>query len=259
MFVNIRHINVEVTKRCNQHCVYCFNNSGVGSRSSELKPEMWLRILHELRVHGLESMHLTGGEPFAYPYSMELLGGAQDSGLHTSILSNGFRIEELASAQPRIFSNLVVAQISLDSMNPETLCLRRGHPRAWHDAMSAIDALRNLHVPLEISCVVSEANVADVLEVADFCQRMDAALLIRPMLSVGRATAHVMPASFDHTLKQILGLLGDCNLVSDRFRYVTDEQSIPPDQWREDIQTVHYDGRLRLGSTHQFNLQSILA
>ena len=80
MNMKIRHLNIEVTKRCNQRCFYCFNDSGIGSPASELTPEKWLNVLHA-QSRGLESVHLTGGEPFSYPGAIDILVGVPQLGL----------------------------------------------------------------------------------------------------------------------------------------------------------------------------------
>lgn len=262
MNAKIRHLNIEVTKRCNQRCFYCFNDSGIGSPASELTPEQWLNILRRLKSQGLESVHLTGGEPFAYPRAVELLAGAQEMSLGTSILSNGFRVKELVGAHPEVFGRLAVAQISLDSMNEETHNQRRGYARAWQDAVSAIQSLRALTVPVEVSCVVSETNLADLKAVAAFCETMNAGLMIRPIIAAGRAATQRISDSFTHDLELCVQSLNenlDVHFVADRFHYVADECEARPQQSPEDIQTVHNDGRLRFGNGCDINLRSLAA
>lgn len=257
MNVKIRHLNIEVTKRCNQRCFYCFNDSGLGSPGSELIPSRWLNILRKLKKEGLESIHLTGGEPFAYRHAVELLAGAQELGLATSILSNGFLVVELAGESPEVFQKLTVAQISLDSMKAETHNQRRGYRRAWQDAVSAIHALRKLGVPVEVSCVVSDTNILDLPAVAEFCQNMQAGLIIRPIISAGRATTQIMPDSFVYDVELCTRSLTenlDARLVSDRFYYVADEREMRPPSWPTDIHTVHHDGRLKFSKSGEINL-----
>lgn len=262
MNVKIRHLNIEVTKRCNQRCFYCFNNSGLGSVTNELALGRWMAILYALQGRGLESVHLTGGEPFAYHHAVELLAGAQKMNLSTSILSNGFRVRELTEAFPDVFRGLTVAQISLDSMNKETHNLRRGHPRAWQDALAAIRVLRSICVPVEVSCVVSETNLADVRKVADFCQTVDAGLIIRPIIAAGRASTHKTSNSFANDLSdcmQSLRARRNLHVVSDRFCYVTDELEAQPTHWPNDIQTVHHNGKLRFRGAQEIDLTALAA
>lgn len=248
MNTNIRHLNIEVTKRCNQRCFYCFNDSGVGSRANELSPERWLGILRALQPKGLESIHLTGGEPFAYPHAVDILAGAQEIGLGTSILSNGFRVPELTNTFPDVFRDLRVAQISLDSMDETVHNRRRNYAWAWQDAVSAIRVLRALNVSVEVSCVISESNLIDLESVADFCEGIDAGLIVRPMVSVGRATIHPISQSFACDLELCLQSLKTnrrVNFVEDRFHYVPDEQSHIDFASRKGLFTVLHDGTLR--------------
>ena len=188
MSSRIRHLNVELTRRCNQRCFYCFNNSGGVSRTGELQLEAWLAILGDLRSKGLQSVHFTGGEPFLYERITELLEAAQLMGLSTSILSNGFRIAEVASRFQSIISLLAVAQISLDSMNPAVHNQRRGYFDAWVHSMSAIRALCEISVPVEVSCVVDDDNIRELPAIARFCDQLQCGLILRPLVAQGRAS-----------------------------------------------------------------------
>lgn len=262
MDTKIRHLNIEVTKKCNQRCFYCFNDSGIGSQATELSYERWLDILHELQQQGLQSIHLTGGEPFVYKNAVKLLAGAQAIGLSTSILSNGFRLEELTKTFPDVFRRLTVAQISLDSMNEDAHNIRRGYARAWQDAITAIRALRLLDVPVEVSCVVSDTNLADVGAVAGFCRSVGAALLIRPIIQNGRAANQQIDEFFVRNLAICVQSLTECKhvaLVSDRFDYVVDQREVRQTQSQEGIHTVCHDGRLRGSDNDEISLALLAA
>lgn len=261
MNTEIRHLNIEVTKKCNQRCFYCFNDSGKGQSSDELGLQQWLNMLSDLQQKGLKSIHLTGGEPFAYKNAVELLAGAQALGLSTSILSNGLHLKGLTSEYPDVFRRLTVAQISLDSIDPQTHNERRGNEMAWNDAISAIRALRQLSVPVEISCVVSDTNLLDLNGLAEFCETVGAALLIRPIALKGRAANQKLQEGFAQDLadgSQKLIAQHGINLVSDRFHYVVDDREgrirIP-----NGIYTVHHDGRLRISGNDELLFESLAA
>lgn len=243
MSVKIRHLNIEVTKRCNQRCFYCFNNSGIGSAVSEFTPKQWLEIIEKLHNTGLKSVHITGGEPFAYKGAVELLAGAQDMGLRTSILTNGLRVAELSRLHPQVFCNLDVAQVSLDSAEPEIHNTRRGHPRAWDDATSAIRALSHLDVPVEVSCVLSAENLGTIPALAQLCREMGASLLLRPLQNVGRAIETTPQTVVD--LAKMLNVSLPVPVVHDRYYYVADERQQWPESCPKDFLTVHHDGKLR--------------
>ena len=253
--MKIRHLNIEVTKRCNQHCFYCFNDSGAGNPAKEFTPAEWYNMLRNLQKQDLESIHLTGGEPFVYRYAVEIIAGAQQLGLGTSILTNGFRIPDLSRAHPEVFKRLVVAQISLDSMNAETHNRRRGYPQAYADAVAAIHALIELQVPLEVSCVVSNENLADVHEVAAFCKDICAGLLIRPLIATGRASTYHLDDAFAHNLNECISQLRSqqqVHIVTDRFHYVKEPSAT------DGFFTLQHNGRLQPEMTEnvKFNLMA---
>lgn len=245
--MNIKHLNIEVTKRCNQQCFYCFNNSGIGFPASEFTPLQWLSILHGLKAGGLESVHLTGGEPFTYTGAVELLAGAQDLGLNTSILSNGLRVKELVRNFPDVFRRLVVAQISLDSMNEEIHNHRRGYPHAWQDAMDAIATLCESRVQVEVSCVVSNQTLEQLIALAHFCVGKGISLLLRPIVPVGRANGQHLGeqfrSQFTGSVRQ-LSEISQLSLVTDRFNYVPDISATTQGR-HSGMATMFADGSLR--------------
>lgn len=261
--MRIRHLNIEVTKRCNQRCFYCFNDSGAGSPANEFTAEVWLNILRKLNARGLKSVHLTGGEPFAYKDAVKLLAGAQEIGLETSILSNGLRVHELVQEFPTVFRNLVVAQISLDSMDENMHNRRRGHARAWQDATSAISSLRTLKIPVEVSFVLSQENVSCLDEVAEFCERNSASLIIRPIISSGRAASYHASDSVEEDLNGwIQSRKTQVHIVEDRFHYVVDDKQRPMKGVPTNCVTVHSDGLLRRYQNetgHVINVQDLAA
>lgn len=216
----IQHLNIEVTSRCNQRCSYCFNDSGPGEAHTPLSVQQWGQIVHLLQRLGLESVHLTGGEPFVWPGTIHLLGIIQESGLSTSILSNGYRIPEMIDKHRPLFCALTVAQISLDSLDPHIHNKRRGSNRAWADAVSAIQSLREVGVQVEVSAVVDWENLHEIPSIISFCERLSCRLLPRPIVPMGRHSAadvHGIDLLYDNLSE----LIRDSSLcVSDRFAYV---------------------------------------
>lgn len=244
----IRHLNIEITRRCDQRCVYCFNDSGPAAPRESVTLDRWLRVLELLRREGLRSVHITGGEPFVWPDTIGLLAGAQDMGLETSILSNGYRIPDLARAHAELFRSLTVAQISLDSMTPDSHDSRRGKVGAWKQAIQAIEALRGLDASVEVSCTISQENAHEPRRVAVYCRSIGAKLLLRPMETIGRADSCQLIPLQGVTSKQILSHFDDieCDiLVNDRFMYVPTGLMHDKAAWREGILTVNPTGSVR--------------
>ncbi|HDZ20149.1 hypothetical protein LCGC14_0017040 [marine sediment metagenome] len=248
--VRMRHLNIEVTHRCNQRCFYCFNDSGPFRKGAELSPATWLRILRAMIPMGLQSVHITGGEPFLWDGTVELLRGAQSLGLSTSVLSNGTHIPELAKSESRLLSCLSVAQVSLDAMTAEVHDQRRGISGAWRQAMEAIYTFFSLGVPVEISTAVSDGNVSELPAIAELCESLSARFLVRPLTVAGRASSYCGTKSFSYRLKRSLLLIRNSYrdlLVDDSFHYVPDRPDYDACALRIGCATVSPNGVFRSG------------
>lgn len=242
----IRHLNIEVTRRCDQQCLYCFNDSSPRARYPEMAVSQWIAFVRHMAIRGLRSLHITGGEPFISPTTLPLLRETQGIGLSTSVLSNGLRIPVVAKKEPELLRRLSVAQISLDSMVGSDHDLRRGKSGAWAQAMQAIDTLRELHVPIEISCTVDNENSRNVSDLAVFARSIGASLIVRPIVSLGRANRS---SSEDSRRSRKLEHTSFADvLVPDRFHYVPDEPDSDHSALKVGILTILPDGTFRIGS-----------
>ena len=260
----IRHLNIEITKNCNQRCLYCFNDSGPNPAMRSIAVSDWKRFLEGQIRHGLQSIHITGGEPFVDRNTLALLADAQRLGFGTSVLSNGFKIPELVTKYPQLFRELTIAQISLDTVDAARHDARRGKRGAWRDAILAIRALRRAAIPCEVSVSVSNENLADLPRIAKFCSTFGLGLIVRKLITRGRGQNKlVTPISndcLDTVLEGIRSRLPGV-LVGDRFLYVPtspDHDEVARDQG---VVTVLPNGKFRSGPTyfphHQRNFESV--
>jgi MoaA/NifB/PqqE/SkfB family radical SAM enzyme len=241
------HLNLEITRKCNQNCFYCFNNSTMSEKSGIINIETWQTILEIMCKSGLQSVHITGGEPFIWSKTIDLLGAAQGIGLDTSILSNGFQIDNLSQTHSQILSNLKVAQISLDAMKPAFHDSRRGKLGAWQQAINAITSLRALNVPVEISCVVDDSNLAELPEVGNFAQSVGASLIVRPLVATGRAESKNLSSLFQKRIEKTIKDLKSVqtSITNDRFSYVPTSADIDQQNNQREIFTVSPEGDFR--------------
>ena len=253
----LRHLNIEVTGNCNQRCAYCFNDSGPLQLKTRVSFEEWAAALRVLRGAGLRSLHVTGGEPFVWKQTVELLEYAQSISLRTSTLSNGFQVPLLSRRRPDVFRRLAVAQISLDSADAAVHDSRRGVVGSWSHALEAIRALRHLEVPVEASCTTSTENLPDLDELASLCTSLGAKLLLRPLVSIGRAQSGELQAPGTPAFRAALDRINARHpglIVSDRFQYVLASSREDLAAQREGIVTVAPDGSFRSGPLQMANL-----
>ncbi len=239
----IVHLNAEVTRACNLRCDYCFNDSGV-MMPSELKLDEWKQAIDVTRKYGAKSTLFTGGEVMARRDSPEIIGHALEQGLRTSILSNGLKLN---GQYKDMLQELERVQISLDSASPYSHDARRGDG-SWKVARQAIDYVRGLDVPVEISTTISADRLDELEGIAGIAYLTGSGLLVRPMQSIGRAlgtTKQDLNSAIAERKQRLEDKFGDL-FVEDFARYVPifgadhDERMLP-----EGFVTVLPDGKIR--------------
>lgn len=117
MIMDGRSLDLEVTRRCNLRCDYCF----VGwSRdwTSDLPEDVAAAIIDE--GAGLFPMlHITGGEPFAYRALFDLIGRGLDRGYeHVLINTNGTFLSTDVVERLAALGRRVALTVSLDGPEP---------------------------------------------------------------------------------------------------------------------------------------------
>lgn len=160
-----RSLDIEVTRRCNLRCDYCF----VGwSRDwhSDLPYDVATEVIRE-GVGRFDLLHFTGGEPFAYrdAASRRSLLDLVELGLalgypRVLINTNGTLLTEAQIARLGTYGGRVALSVSLDG--PEAMHdAVRGAGR-YAQAQASIDRLLAVGVPVTVMTVVTP-RVLDAL------------------------------------------------------------------------------------------------
>ena len=153
-----------VTQACDLHCRHCYDRS---SRSN-LELNKALRILEEFtdfcarrRVRGQVSF--SGGNPLLYPEFEVLYRAAAKKGLITAILGNPAEpeiIERLAAIQRPAFY-----QVSLEGLQNHNDWIRQ--PGHFQRSLYFLSLLREMNIPSRVMLTLTEANLDQVLPLAE--------------------------------------------------------------------------------------------
>lgn len=213
----IVHLNAEVTRVCNLRCDYCFNDSKV-ALPSELKLNEWKWVVDMTRKYGTESALFTGGEVMARKDSPEIISYALEQRLRTSILSNGLKLNDQHGG---MLQKLDRVQISLDSASPYSHDARRGEG-SWKVARQAIDYIRGLDVPVEISATISVERLGELEGIAGIAYTTGSKVLVRQIQSIGRALGTIkedLDSAITERKQRLENKFGDI-FVEDFAQYV---------------------------------------
>ena len=79
-----------LTSACNMSCQYCFRELSESAQSLEVN----LGILDNLINMGVKRITFSGGEPFMYPYLLDLINKAHEADIKCYVVTNGSLLNE---------------------------------------------------------------------------------------------------------------------------------------------------------------------
>lgn len=83
-------LEIELTRRCNLECIYCYNSSSRNPGTSDFDFNLLERILREAYEYGIRSITYLGGEPTLHPAINEIIKFTKDIGMEEVVLyTNG--------------------------------------------------------------------------------------------------------------------------------------------------------------------------
>jgi radical S-adenosyl methionine domain-containing protein 2 len=163
-------INIHLTRSCNFNCQFCYAGFGECG-SSHLPPDQLRQILYEIsRVQSYQNerkikVNFAGGETLLYPALGGILGFCKQLGLTTSLVTNGFLLDE--SMVDQFSGALDICAISMDSGLPETnhaigRCTRDFRPDALF-YRSKVGHIHGAGIRLKVNTVVNRLNLHENL------------------------------------------------------------------------------------------------
>lgn len=118
----LRSLSVELTPRCNQRCVYCYNvwrednGSQIGEPDFESIKKLLCLAMDQVRLH---SLTLTGGEPFLRTDIHQIIDLVNQRGISVCIISNGGLVTR-ETAKKLSKQKVAYVQITLTGADAET-------------------------------------------------------------------------------------------------------------------------------------------
>lgn len=148
-------ILIDPTSDCNLRCEGCW--AGGYAKHDELEPELLDRILDEAKDLGIYSIVMSGGEPFVYPYLLDMAAVHDD--MVFMVYTNGTKINDAVADRLKELGNIVPA-FSLEGWAEETDA-RRGQG-IFNKIVAAMDRLRERKVLFGASLTITSKNVETV-------------------------------------------------------------------------------------------------
>ena len=126
---------IDPTSACNLKCTGCW--AGEYTKHDQMEPELFDRILTEAKELGIYAVVISGGEPFVYPYLLDMIEKHND--MVFMIYTNGTKINDEVADRLKALGN-VSPTISLEGWEEDTDA-RRGKG-AFQKVIAAMDRLK---------------------------------------------------------------------------------------------------------------------
>jgi radical SAM protein with 4Fe4S-binding SPASM domain len=163
---------IEVTQRCNNSCVHCYNNLALkdqSARQNELTAAEYFPILEEIAASGCLWVLFTGGEIFARKDFLEIYTHAKRQGFLITLFTNGILIT------PDIADYLVewppfFIEITLYGRTRKTYEQVSGIPGSYDRCMQGIRLLTERNLPLKLKTMALTLNRHEIWEMKRFVE-----------------------------------------------------------------------------------------
>jgi radical SAM protein with 4Fe4S-binding SPASM domain len=225
----LRSLSIELTPRCNQGCVYCYNawreDNGlqIGEPDFESIKRLLCLAMDQVRLH---SLTLTGGEPFLRKDIHEIIDLVNQKGIHVCIISNGALVtRETAKKLSRQKVNYVqVTLTGADARTHDALCGKG----SFEKVNKGIENLQGFGVTVGGSYLCTSHNFHQAGEIFErfvsYHIKQIAFNRFNPSGDPRRIVMSLLP-----TRSQVLGALTAANRKSGQYRLkVYNTMPIPP-------------------------------
>ena len=210
----------ELTYRCNEFCVHCFNPRLTFDHSKELTTDEITATLAELEAMGTYSVTFSGGEVSLRPDFFDIMLETQRRNFAVSVYTNGQVapdwLEKLISFFPQTVG------VSLYSANPEIHDVTTRRKGSFEQSLQAIKTLVKHGIRTTVKCPLMNHTVHGYKKLLALCDRLG---------SIPQFDFHICPA-MDGDCSRTVHQISDPEILSLLYR----EPRIPV---KVDINTPH--------------------
>lgn len=160
------HVQIELTKRCNLHCNFCYAEC---DSYDGLDQQIIFELLRDLKKLGTLEINFTGGEPLLRKNAFEIFEYAKSLGFSLTLNTNATLItNDNCEKLLAMFSKFEISLHSIMEDKQDSITNIKG------SYLKVMDALQLLSVTPEkvlIKCVLTNQTVCDWKKLYEFCKK----------------------------------------------------------------------------------------
>jgi MoaA/NifB/PqqE/SkfB family radical SAM enzyme len=178
-------VTVNLTDRCNQHCIYCeLGNEPASSKKKTLATADLEWIIDQMAEINIRKISLCGGEPFLFEGLTDVVAYADKKGVRCSITTNGMTVHALDEQKLNTLKECkTLINLSIDSFRDEIQSLTRGTPAALPNAMKSLKTLQDHGIAVTVLTAISKYNYHDLSHfLEEACGKGIRQVLFQPLI-----------------------------------------------------------------------------
>jgi radical SAM protein with 4Fe4S-binding SPASM domain len=178
-------VGLELTNKCNLHCIYCYQNSSIGLNKFLDSPMELLTFLAKQGVRGIE---LTGGEPLLHPQIKDILHYVGHQFAVLGLITNGLLLDDEMLEIIEHSSSKSAVQVCLDGPNALVADATTGVTGSFARIIDSVRRIKKHKIPLRIGLVVDSPEKIGVIEETVALAKSLGAdkVIVNPALDFGR-------------------------------------------------------------------------
>ena len=161
---NPSNVAVNLTSKCNQHCVYCEIGKGIPTeKKTRLTTDDLKWIVDQMVEIKIPKISLCGGEPFLFDGIFDVVTYAGIKKVRCNITTNGMTVHTLPDDELDILKKYKTEiNVSIDSFQESVQSITRGTPEALTNALKSLQRLKEKHIPVNLLVAISKYNYRDL-------------------------------------------------------------------------------------------------
>ena len=196
-------ISWNLSRECNLKCPHCYINATTQHLKNELSTEEAKNLIDQILEVSRPLLVLSGGEPLLRKDAFELIRYGVAKGLKMGLGSNGSLIDNKVAKRLKE-AGIETVSISLDSNIPEQHDEFRGVNGSWEKAVSAIKALRENEVLVQVNTTVTQQNYGQIDDIMSLAEKIGVEnfhLFFLVPTGRGVKIADISPAEYESMIK----------------------------------------------------------
>ncbi len=159
------HASIELTKKCNFDCFYCYNSH---LNEDELSTAQWIQLLKRLAKSGMHTIELTGGEPTLRDDFWTIFESIKNDFKRIAILTNG-SFDETFFNNMLYYSDYIHAMnISLDAVDEDLFNRMTSTKGYYQKVLNNVNKLSDNGFLIRIASVLTPENKKDIINIAKY-------------------------------------------------------------------------------------------